>query len=90
MLLENEQDQYNNAEKILDSVLNFELVDNYMRQELLVRGHGGMKQQATKGCARSLDGDKIKQTSYSRGSMDVNDEVRPVYDITKAKQLLVP
>jgi len=55
MLLENEQDQYNNAEKILDSVLNFELVDNYMRQELLVRGHGGRKQQATKGCARSLD-----------------------------------
>ena len=37
-----------------------------------------------------LDGDKIKQTSYSRGSMDFNDEVRPVYDITKAKQLLVP
>ena len=49
-----------------------------------------MKQQATKGCARSLDGEKIKQTSYSRGSMDFNDEVRPVYDITKAKQLLVP
>jgi len=49
-----------------------------------------MKQHATKGCARSLDGDKIKQTSYSRGSMDFNDEVRPVYDITKAKQLLVP